>query len=59
MNRNRNDQPGDSRGLSVLLALSAPGRNVYAGTVPTAEVDRRRSKNRAARRARRLNRRAR
>ncbi len=48
----------DSRGMAVLLGLQNTGRHVYAGTVPVAEVERRRRRNKAARAARRLTRRS-
>lgn len=38
----------------ILNALQA--KHIYAGTVPAAEVARRRAKNKAARRSRRINR---
>ncbi len=47
----------DSRGMAVLLGLQNTGRHVYAGTVPAAEVERRRRRNKAARVARRITRR--
>lgn len=53
-----NAKSADSRGLVILTALSATRKHVYGGTVPAAEVDRRRAKNRAARAARRANRKA-
>jgi hypothetical protein len=37
----------------MLAALQLTGKHVYAGTVPAAEVARRRKANRAARKARR------
>lgn len=40
--------------LAILTGLQR--KPMYAGTVPAIEVDRRRVRNRAARRARRLNR---
>lgn len=46
----------DARGLSVLLGLQNTRRHIYGGTVPPAEVRRRRKANRAARRSRRINR---
>lgn len=36
--------------------LTASGKHIYAGTVPEAEVRRRRAKNRRARASRRINR---
>lgn len=51
-------QPRDSRGLAVLMGLSSGTKHIYGGTVPHPEVARRRTKNRAARAARRINRRA-
>lgn len=45
--------------LLMLLALNNSGKHIYAGTVPEAEVTRRRAKNKVARRSRRLNRRTR
>lgn len=45
-------------GLPVLLALSDGTRHIYAGTVPAAEVQRRRAANKVARRSRRANRRS-
>lgn len=46
----------DNRGLAVLVGLGTTGKHVYAGTVPPATVERRRTKNRVARRSRRINR---
>lgn len=40
----------------MLLALGATGRHMYEGTVPRAEIDRRRRRNKAARHARRVHR---
>lgn len=40
----------------ILFALPRMGRHIYAGTVPATEIAHRRKKNRAARKARRLNR---
>lgn len=40
----------------MVVALRNTGQHVYGGTVPRAEVDRRRAKNRAGRAARRRNR---
>lgn len=51
---NRTD-PGN-RGLAILLGLSNRAKHVYGGTVPAAEVARRRAKNKAARKSRRANR---
>lgn len=48
----------DSRGLAVLLGLQKMGRHIYAGTVPSAEVARRRTANKVARWSRRANRRS-
>ena len=56
---NRNADTAESwRGLAILLGLNNTGRHIYAGTVPAAVVSQRRVKNRAARRARRVNRRS-
>jgi hypothetical protein len=41
----------------MLLALNHSGKPIYAGTVPAAEVARRRAANKVARRSRRANRR--
>jgi hypothetical protein len=43
---------------AILAGLNRTGRHVYGGTVPAAEVARRRKANRAARAARRVTRRA-
>ena len=43
-------------GLPRLILLGLQHKMVYMGTVPEAEVARRRSKNKAARRQRRVNR---
>lgn len=40
---------------ALLMALQS-GRHIYAGTVPEAEKQRRRAKNRAARKSRKINR---
>ncbi len=48
---------GPARGLAILIGLNRTGRHMYGGTVPPAEVERRRAKNKAAKRARRMNRR--
>ena len=45
-----------SYSLTILGALSGSGKHVYAGTVPYAERQRRRERNRVARRSRRANR---
>lgn len=45
-----------SDSTKMLLALSRTKRHFYEGTVPAATVARRRAKNRAARRARRVHR---
>lgn len=45
-----------SDSTKMLLALSRTQRHFYEGTVPRATVERRRAKNRAARRARRVHR---
>lgn len=42
----------------ILDGLQVPGKHVYAGTVEPKEVERRRAKNKAARRSRRANRRS-
>lgn len=42
--------------LAILLGLTRTGRHVYAGTVPPAEVRRRRVAGKAARAARRVTR---
>lgn len=47
-------QPADS--LSGLLVLNASGKLIYGGTVPVAEVRKRRAKNKVARKSRRVNR---
>lgn len=44
--------------VAALVALSTSGKHVYGGTVPEGVVARRRAKNKAARRSRRINRRA-
>jgi len=49
----------DDRGVVILVALGKLGKHVYAGTVSPAEKQHRRASNRAARRSRRINRRAR
>lgn len=41
---------------TVILATLQRGRHMYAGTVPPAEVARRRERNRVARRSRKINR---
>ena len=42
---------------AIFLGLnSIPGKHVYEGTVPEAEVARRRAKNKVARKSRRVNR---
>lgn len=46
-----------SDSTKMLLALGMSGKHLYQGTVPPAIVARRRAKNRAARRARRVHRR--
>lgn len=46
-----------SYSLAALGALSNSNKHVYGGTVPEATVQRRRAKNRAARRSRQINRR--
>lgn len=43
----------------VLAGLNATGKHIYAGTVPSAVVARRRAANKVARTSRRANRRAR
>lgn len=40
----------------MIVALNQTSRHIYAGTVPRAEIDRRRAKNKVARRSRRINR---
>lgn len=40
----------------ALVVLNASGRHIYAGTVPVAEVARRRAANKVARRSRAINR---
>jgi len=57
--QSRPQEPGDSRGLAVLLGLSNRGKHVYAGTVPAETVARRRAANKVARKSRRANRRTR
>lgn len=42
--------------LGTLRAMEVNALHVYGGTVPQATIDKRRAKNRAARKARRLNR---
>jgi hypothetical protein len=44
------------RFLGILLGLNSSGKPIYAGTVPSADVAKRRAKNRLARKARRINR---
>ena len=41
---------------AMLAALNRSGKHIYAGTVPAAEVARRRAANKVARRSRRANR---
>lgn len=41
---------------AILMALSAPGRRIYEGTVPAKEKARRRAANKVARQSRRANR---
>ena len=41
----------------MLVALGAKGDHIYEGTVPRAEIDRRRARNKRARHARRVHRR--
>jgi hypothetical protein len=50
------DGPAKPNGLGVLLGLNSSGKPIYAGTVPSADVAKRRAKNRLARKARRINR---
>ena len=40
----------------VFVGLNTRGKHVYSGTVPEAEVARRRAKNKVARKSRRVNR---
>lgn len=40
---------------SMLFALNASGKHIYGGTVPQAEVRRRRAANKVARRQRKVN----
>lgn len=42
--------------LSALFALGASGKHIYSGSVPFAEVQRRRAANKVARVSRRINR---
>ena len=42
--------------LGILLALNRTGRHVYGGTVPEHVINKRRTRNRVARRSRRINR---
>jgi hypothetical protein len=48
-------EPSDYQ-LTILGALQATGKHVYAGTVPAKVVARRRAKNKRARMSRRINR---
>lgn len=50
---NRLDTPASR----MLGAIASTGQHIYAGTVPTAEKQRRRAANKVARRSRALNRR--
>jgi hypothetical protein len=50
------DGPAKPNGLGILLGLNSSGKPIYAGTVPSADVAKRRAKNRLARKARRINR---
>lgn len=43
-------------GVQILLGLNRTGRHIYEGTVPAATVQRRRTRNKAARKARRSHR---
>lgn len=45
-------------GVAILLELNASGRHIYEGTVSTAERLKRRTRNKAARRARATHRKA-
>lgn len=47
-----------SYGITILLALNGSGRHIYEGTVPAAEKARRRAKDKRARAARRIARKA-
>jgi hypothetical protein len=46
----------NSPATKMALALAATGKRVYEGTVPAATVAKRRAKNKAARKARRVTR---
>jgi hypothetical protein len=45
-----------ARGLVILAALNKLNKHIYAGTVPPAEVSRRRAANKRAGQSRRINR---
>lgn len=45
-----------ANGLQILLGLNRTGKHIYGGTVPHAEVKRRRKANKTARASRRRNR---
>ena len=64
MNANKHLNTNFAKGLVLGLQEHGPSkahgpRHIYYGTVPAAEVDRRRTKNRLARVARKVNRRTR
>jgi hypothetical protein len=46
-----------NNGLQILLGLNRTGKHIYGGTVPYAEIQRRRKANKTARASRRTNRR--
>ena len=59
MTSNGNAHQQSSYGVAILVGLGAapgPEKHVYGGTVPVATTARRRTKNKAARKSRRINR---